>query len=1004
MNRFALCLALGLGASAYAQLEADKTLEQLTVADGLEISLFAAEPDLRNPTSMDIDAQGRVWVLEAANYRLFNQEIVDEKGDRIRILEDTDGDGNADKATTFYQDPSLQAPMSIAVLGERVYVTQSPDIFYLEDTDNDGKADKKTVVLTGFKGVDHDHAIHGIQFRADGYLYVSNGDKGLDVTDGAGTRIHAGPDAPYQAATVLRTDLEGHTLEVLASNMRNPVEPTMDSFGRVFISDNDDDGNEQTRINYVMEGGQYGYWNLGTNGRRQGNRRLDDVHWNTDQPDTVPTMLKTGFGSPTGMMAYESDYLPERFNRTLIHCDAGPGEVRAYRPVADGAGYRAEVEVLVSSPNDSWFRPSDVVVAPDGSLFITDWYDAGVGGHRMVDARLGRVYRVTRKGDSDEYSPALLNLTTSEGVRAAFTSPNQARHYLAFQTLKTMEGADEFLQDLYENGDAVAQARAFWMLAQMGKTQEAAIKIAAADERPEFREMAVRAVARFAPGLDHVLTLLENDPDPRVRRQLLVELGYPARSGQPGHGGLSSKGLERVAKLQAQYDGEDRFYLNALGIAASGHEAELLSKLDSTWDKQKADVTFQYHPETALPEAIQAAETSSLDREVRVMAMRAIDAMGTREAGAWLVDAAFSEDAVLQETALLLLGRSGGNIWRREMSRNDFDAKIAKALETNPDNVGVLNFVRASNRVGATSAIVESLTSRAKTDEAKLAHLNTLESIIGNTPREEHDRYVVALSPFLSDANEDVQTRTAAALTRLKGADARNALLDFISNGELSRSARVRAIQGLDDNVQGAKKLLDLAEDEALPEDILYFLSETLHGSQFEDIRERVALLLPRESTSGGQTLPPLRDLVARPGDPVAGKRIFADEERTTCTKCHAVGDLGADVGPNLGKIGEKLSRQSLFESILDPNAAISHEYKAWNIDTKDGDFYTGYIRSEDNGIVQLVDSNGIIRRIPLSNIDAREESPLSVMPSGLAAALTVEELVDMVAYLETLK
>ena len=248
LNR-GIALALGcLGlfvAPAFAQIPAEDSLAGMEVAPGLEISLFASEPDFRNPTCIDVDAQGRVWVAEAVNYRLFNQEIQDEAGDRIRVLEDTDGDGRCDKAWTYYQDPSLQSPMGIAVLGERVYVCQSPDLFYLEDTDDDGVADKRTVVLTGFGGVDHDHAIHGVTFAADGMLYMSNGDRGLDVTDSFGNRVHAGEDAPLQAATVLRTDLEGKRLEWLASNMRNPYEPTVDSFGNVYISDNDDDGNER---------------------------------------------------------------------------------------------------------------------------------------------------------------------------------------------------------------------------------------------------------------------------------------------------------------------------------------------------------------------------------------------------------------------------------------------------------------------------------------------------------------------------------------------------------------------------------------------------------------------------------------------------------------------------------------------------------------------------------------------------------------------------------------
>jgi putative membrane-bound dehydrogenase-like protein len=177
---------------ATSKLTPQQSLDVMQVAEGLEVSLFAAEPDLRNPTAIDVDAEGRVWVAEAVNYRLFNQDVVEPKGDRIRVLEDTDGDGRADEAYTFYQDPSLQSPMCVAVLGDRVYVCQSPELFYLQDLDGDGVADRKTVVLDGFGGVDNDHGIHGVVFGPDGLLYMSNGDEGLDVTDGSGHRIRAG--------------------------------------------------------------------------------------------------------------------------------------------------------------------------------------------------------------------------------------------------------------------------------------------------------------------------------------------------------------------------------------------------------------------------------------------------------------------------------------------------------------------------------------------------------------------------------------------------------------------------------------------------------------------------------------------------------------------------------------------------------------------------------------------------------------------------------------------
>ncbi|MFP6583739.1 MAG: PVC-type heme-binding CxxCH protein [Candidatus Hydrogenedentota bacterium] len=998
--------------TTFAQLAPEDTLKQLTVAEGMEITLFAAEPDLRNPTSMDIDAQGRVWVLEAANYRLFNQEMEDEKGDRIRVLEDTDGDGRCDKATTFYQDPSLQAPMSIAVLGDRVYVTQSPDIFYLEDTDGDGKADKKTILLTGFKGVDHDHAIHGIQFRADGFLYVSNGDQGLDVVDGMGTRIQAGKDAPFQAATVLRTDLEGQVLEVLASNMRNPVEPTMDSFGNVFISDNDDDGNEQTRINYVMEGGQYGYWNKGSNSRRKGNRRLDEVHWNSDQPGTVPTMLKTGFGSPTGMLAYEGKGLPKRFYRTLIHCDAGPGEVRSYRPIPKGAGFEAEVEVIVSSPDDSWFRPSDVCVAPDGSLFIADWYDAGVGGHRMVDAAQGRIYRVTRKGEGGTYAPEPINLATRDGLRDVFMSPNQARHYLAFQALKSWEGSTPLLRDLFNGGTDLERARAFWMLAQRKSTQKPTLLDALSDEQPEFRVMAVRGIARFAPNLNKHLDDVVNDPSVAVRRQLILETGFPARSGQPymtvqiyPHPSVS-----RLAKLQLQYDGKDRFYREALGIAGQGHEIPLLERLDfsvgeDTWNSKVAGLTLQYHHEQAFDRAQKAAANADLSISDRESALRAIDAIGTPEAGNYIIDTAINDrDSALQPLAFHLLGRSGGDVWRSAMDANNFDEHLDVALREQADNSGVLSFVRSSHRVGSTQTILDSLTLRELSETSRIDHLRTLQSIIGDTKFDTFPTWLASLKPLLDDTSDEIKTETIAVISRLRGEETRAVLLDYFSDQDKPRASRLAALRPLAQSKQGANALLALAEDEDIPDDVLFRLSETLHASQFEDVRSEAESVLPREMAGGGESLPSLRELANRQGDPARGRNIFLDEERATCSRCHAVDDSGPDVGPNLGKIGEKLSRLALFESILDPNAAISHEYQAWIVDTKEEEGLLGYIRSEEGGVLQLVDSNGVIRRISVSDVTARESSTISVMPSGLSTAISVQELVDLVAYLTTLK
>src|SRR5437660_9217802 len=152
---------------------AQESIKRFTVADRLEVSLFASEPMVRNPTDMDIDERGRVWITEGVNYRSTFQKwgVLQPAGDRIVVLEDTGGDGKADKETVFYQDPSINAALGICVLGNRVIVSISPNVFVLTDTDGDGKADKRELLFTGIGGVDHDHGVQAFVFRAYCTLY-----------------------------------------------------------------------------------------------------------------------------------------------------------------------------------------------------------------------------------------------------------------------------------------------------------------------------------------------------------------------------------------------------------------------------------------------------------------------------------------------------------------------------------------------------------------------------------------------------------------------------------------------------------------------------------------------------------------------------------------------------------------------------------------------------------------------------------------------------------------
>ena len=377
----------------------------------------------------------------------------------------------------FYQGTDIDAAMGIAVLGNKVIVSAYQNIFVFTDTDGDDKADKKEVLFTSI-GKDHDHSVHAFVFGPDGRLYFNGGNEtgaimdatGKVLVDRAGNRVEQ-KRAPYQEGMAFRLEPDGTNIEVLGYNFRNPYELTVDAFGTVWQSDNDDDGNRSTRLNYVMEGGNYGYKDemtgAGWRARRTGmSDEIPRQHWHSDDPGSVPNVRINGAGAPSGITMYDGTLLPKRYWGTLIHADPGPNEVRAYPVHPSGAGYTADVLPSSSSQKDKMFRPVDVAVAPDGSLFVADWYDAGVGGHNMSDQTQGRIIRLAPP--NTRYTVPTLDLSTAAGAARALNSPNLATRYLAYEKLHAMgRGAETVLAAMYRGTDARERARALWLLARI---------------------------------------------------------------------------------------------------------------------------------------------------------------------------------------------------------------------------------------------------------------------------------------------------------------------------------------------------------------------------------------------------------------------------------------------------------------------------------------------------------------------------------------------------------
>jgi putative membrane-bound dehydrogenase-like protein len=1012
-SRFLFLAPLVLApAIARAQVAPNKALSTFTVhSDGLEMSLWASEEvgGFCNPTCMDIDHKGRVWVCESVNYRytLHHQPPRRPEGDRILILEDSKGDGKADKCTVFYQSPDILAPLGIAVAkdpvgpGYKIFVCQSPDILVFTDKEGKGKADgppKK--LLTGFNGIDHDHGVHGILIGPDMKLYFSIGDPGvnnLQSSDGKGRKFTSN-DTDCRAGTIWRCELDGTKLELLADNFRNEYEPCVDSFGTIFVSDNDDDGNQQTRICYVMPGGDYGYHPRGTG----------QTHWHEEKPGVVPKVLRTYFGAPTGMCFYEGTLLPKKYWGQPLHTDAGPREVRCYHLTPDGAGYDVEREDMVTS-TDNWFRPSDVCVAPDGSVYIADWYDPGVGGHGIGDFTRGRIYRLAPKGSKAD-APKV-DLESKEGMLTALASPNLAVRYMAMAKLATLEQKPAI--DLLEAAAAqkdnpVLRARALWQLGKRGRLRF--VNAAFADQDPRFRSLAIRVLRAFQdlPPDDYIDSWKEallKDPSAMVRSVALLAM----RDADV------MRAQHFIMELARKYDGKDRFYLEAIGIAVGHFDKArrdvILADFEKEfpeWNDKVADLVWELQPPSVLPTLGKRIVDKSLTPAQRGRIVDILAVADDKAGGAALLKVLETDipqevrDKVIDNLKLFLPGK-----WQGLRGSKDLAESIQNLLAKPETRITGMNLIAAAEKTDALGQVAKVASDPKEPDAVRLAAVQTLGALPSNESAAALAQILVGDSPGLRADAAQALGRLAERKADQPGAtQALTALQTAFTNNGQDAALRQTAASALAGTRPGSAWLLGLEEKKQLPKALRNDVARLLRNSPYPDLQNKALVLFPPPSKIDPKKLPAIAVLIKRHGDAEKGKKLLAASAKNDmqCLKCHTIHGVGGQVGPDLSVIGKKASRENLYESILYPSKAIADQYLQWKIDKVDGISLSGLIMQETPTSITLRDANAKDTKIDKKDIDTRTKSAVSLMPENIIAYMNEDEMTDMVEYLFSLK
>jgi putative heme-binding domain-containing protein len=717
-------------------------------------------------------------------------------------------------------------------------------------------------------------------------------------------------------------------------------------------------------------------------------------------------MLLTGAGSPTGMQVYEGDLLPSIFHGQPLHCDAGPNVVRGYITQPDGAGYKAEIANILEGTKNRWFRPSDVAVAPDGSLIVADWYDPGVGGHGMGDVTRGRLFRVTTKA-AEKFQVPSFKLDTVEGAVAALKSPNEEARYLAWKKLEEIGSAAEpELHKLFHDTKAVPQhrARALWLLAAHewerlnpgadkpnphDLTLPECLTKALTDTDPNIRITAIRVARRLVQQahpemLREVIGKVVKDASPAVRREAAIALRFDG----------SKEASKFWGQLATQLGEGDRWLIEAVGLASDGKWdsfanpwfESLSSEPGSTvpemliaWRsraKSSADAMGDLvgNQEARLGESI---SKSGLERLSFLRSLQLLSYHHREEVAKAALTIFLKADAETALASTALLDRNA--IASNPEAKARLDA-LLKPVIGKPE---FIDLVQRLNLTGFEQELVDYITAHPEAGES----INAARILAANVGK------TVA---FLTKVDAASAKKLVAALGKVSDRPS-VAVLNEAFWPEKRDDVRRSIVEALALSSEGGRALLKWQSEKKLPDTVKTTAALALSRSTDAGLRNRAATELPLPAALGAEKFPPLADLMKLKGDATKGQAMFM---QAGCVACHQVKGQFINFGPDLTEIGSKLSREGLFTAILYPSAAVEHSYGGVQVTTREGNSIMGYVISETADDLTLKIAGGAAYPIKKTNIQKREEMKDSLMPPDLAGAIGPSGLADLVDYL----
>lgn len=951
---------------ALAPAQAEK---KFAVPAGFEVRLFAAEPMVVNPVAMTWDERGRLWVVELYEYPL-GAKPGEKPRDKVKVLEDTDNDGRADKVTTFAD--GLNLATGIAVGNGGVYVGQAPHLLFFKDTDGDDKADVKEVVLTGFGLEDRHELLNSFAWGPDGWLHMTHG-----VFTFSKVKNPDKPDEPevLMTAAVARFHPKSKKFEIVSEGTSNPWGVDWDASGNAFVSACVID-----HMFHMSPGGIYV--------RQAGNPPFPYAY------ELLPSIVdhRHHMAAYAGIQVYQGDQFPAEYKGTILMGNIHDSAVHQDRLTPNGSTFKASFIKDFVRANDGWFRPVSTQVGPDGAVWIMDWYDKypcyqnANADPEGVDRTHGRIWRVVHVGDKKgapvAVRPAGLDLgkLSNDDLARTLKHSNVWQRRVAQRLLNDRAMAGDvssihpILREVFTTGGTVeARLAALWTAHSTGLLTEDDLDAAASADFAAARAWAARFTGERGEVTEQVgrrLYKLSTDPDPSVKlavatacRQFVsgsLTINTPPRL-PPNGGGLA---LILSSLIQQPGVANDPVIPFMVWMA-----------LEPVMEKNAVSVLGWF-----VGNAPEHPEISA--KLLYKIARRLCDTQDPEKVG-WVMS--FLEK-VPKTSPLVLRGTLDGLI---EGQRG----KVTKPAALNGNLLGELGkhsdeeVASRAQRLGAVWGDVNSLriAMASLTDEnaplqRRIATLQSLRQL--RLSGESHDLLRETSLKLATHKEEQLAVEAIRASGEIGGPGVPEAFLKGWR--KLSPARQRAAAEVLTSRREWAQELLAAIEKKALAAgDLPASVVRSLVTSRDIEIKTRATTVIGRVREADADKLKVIAEkrkivLEGKP-DSAKGHEIA----KKTCFVCHKLYGEGADVGPDLTGVG-RATLDALLVNVIDPNQIIGKGYENVEIETKDGRVISGRLVEETDARVKLLSAGPKEEVIAKSEIAMRRVSENSVMPEGL--------------------